>query len=120
MALSAFVLAPLPLLVLAFLGYVVKLVLDSRKAGLSHVPGPWLARYTDGWKFFQACIGFGKKELLSARLMEKYGDVVRIGPTSVAVFDHNAVPTILGAGTRYDKVTWPPSTYRTTPCLPTQ
>lgn len=104
MALGALILTPLPLLVLACLAYVVKLVLDSRKAGLSHVPGPWLAKYTDGWKFFQACIGFGKKELLSARLMEKYGDVVRIGPTSVAVFDHNAVTTVLGAGTRYNKV----------------
>jgi hypothetical protein len=104
MAFGAFILAPLPLIVLCLFAYIIKLVLDSRKAGLSHVPGPWLAKYTDGWKFFQACVGFGKKELLSAKLMEKYGDVVRTGPTSVAVFDHNAVTTVLGAGTRYDKV----------------
>lgn len=48
MAFGAVVLTPILLLVLVLCGYIVKLVLDSRNAGLSHVPGPWLAKYTHG------------------------------------------------------------------------
>jgi hypothetical protein len=83
------------LFVLGSCALVLKFVLDSRRAGLSHIPGPFLARYTEG---------YGKSEYLSNSLRKTYGEVARIGPTTVAVFDPAAVPTIYGTSSRLNKV----------------
>lgn len=95
------------------------IILDSWRAGLSHVPGPFLARYTDLWRFYQACKLLGKPDVLSSQLQERYGDVVRIGPRMVAVFDPNAISTIYGTGTRLNKVSpiAVPHTYEVTKLL---
>ena len=91
------------LFLLSICALILKFVLDSRRAGLSHIPGPFLARYTDLWRFYQAVKGFGKRGFLPAKL-ETYGEVVRVGPTTVAVFDPAAIPTIYGTGSRLNKV----------------
>ena len=91
------------LFLLGLCALILKLVFDSRRAGLSHIPGPFLARYTDLWRFYQAVKGFGKQGFMPEKL-ESYGEVVRIGPTTVAVFDPAAIPTIYGTGSRLDKV----------------
>jgi hypothetical protein len=92
------------LFILGSCALVLKFVLDSRRAGLSHIPGPFLARYTDAWRLYQAVKGYGKPEYLSNRLRKTHGEVVRIGPTTVAVFDPAAVSTIYGTGSRLNKV----------------
>jgi hypothetical protein len=42
------------LFILGSCALALKLILDSRRAGLSHIPGPFLARYTDAWRLYQA------------------------------------------------------------------
>jgi hypothetical protein len=81
------------------------LVLNSRQAGLSHIPGPFLARYTDAWSLYIAWRGvrFHNKVGVQRGLQARYGDVVRTGPRSVTVFDPAAVPAIYGVRSKLDK-----------------
>ncbi|OCT54514.1 benzoate 4-monooxygenase cytochrome P450 [Cladophialophora carrionii] len=81
------------------------LVLNSRQAGLSHIPGPFLARYTDAWALYNAWRGihFHNKVHVQRGLQARYGDVVRTGPRSVTVFDPAAVPVIYGVRSKLDK-----------------
>ena len=92
-----------PILLLIFLLY---LLINSRCANLSHIPGPLLARYTDLWNFFQAwkIVRWGGKVEFYQELQAQYGDVVRVGPRSVVVLDPAAVPIIYGVRARLDKV----------------
>ncbi|KAK1641455.1 hypothetical protein BDP81DRAFT_418950 [Colletotrichum phormii] len=82
--------------------FVLKLVIDSRQARLSQIPGPWLARYTDLYAVYLAWRTgrSSPKESIMNDLRDKYGDVVRLGPRSVTVFDPSAVPVIYGVRSR--------------------
>lgn len=85
---------------------VLHLIVDSKRAGLSHIPGPCLARYTDAWALHRAWSAqkHGDKAKSLRLLQHQYGDVVRTGPRSVTVFDPLAVPTIYGVRTKLNKV----------------
>ena len=82
---------------------LLQLVITSRKAGLSHIPGPFLARYTDLWRFYHSWRAWNELQDFSGPLTREYGDVVRIGPNTVAVFDPAAIPTIYGTSNRLEK-----------------
>src|SRR6266536_1605759 len=105
MALSA-LLSVHPLLVgLAFLvGATVFLVVRSRNAGLEHLPGPFLAKYTDAWRGFKAWRYLNTNTSYQQKLLDRYGDVIRIGPNAVLVHDPEAIQTIYGVKARLDKV----------------
>ena len=94
---------PLVLVTLVF----AKIYFASRESGLSQFPGPWFARYTDLWRAYQAYSSMSKSNYDYEALRQNYGDVVRIGPSIVLVFDPEAVPTIFGTGSRLDKVCLP-------------
>ncbi|KAJ9606314.1 hypothetical protein H2200_009275 [Cladophialophora chaetospira] len=81
------------------------LVFSSRRAGLSHIPGPFWARYTDAWALYNAWKGlhYGNKVEVQRGIQARYGDIVRTGPRSVTVFDPAAVPTIYGVRSKLDK-----------------
>ena len=89
---------------------LVYLFVQSRKAGLDHIPGPWLAKYTNAWRGYQAwrlnhhAEGANNYQI---NLIGKYGGVVRIGPTHVLVYDPEAIDTIFGFKKRLDKVRLP-------------
>lgn len=87
-------------------GWVTWLVVSSKRAGLSQVPGPFLARYTDAWGVYQAwkIAKTGQKGQFHRRLQEQYGDVIRVGPSSIIVMDPDAVPIIYSVRARLDKV----------------
>lgn len=88
------------------------LFFESRKAGLSHIPGPFLARYSDLWAlYFALKIARAREDKEDRRtssyqdnLRTRYGDVVRVGPRTVSVFDAAAVPIIYSVRARLDKV----------------
>ena len=72
---------------------VTYLIITSWLANLSHIPGPFIARYTDIWAAYN-----GRRGLLQHNnvdlprgLQQMYGDVVRTGPCSVTVLDPAAV-----------------------------
>jgi cytochrome P450 len=82
---------------------LLQLVITSRNAGLSHIPGPFLARYTDLWRFYHSWRVINEGQDFSGLLTREYGDVIRIGPNTVAVFDPAAIPTIYGTANRLEK-----------------
>lgn len=84
------------------------LILYSWSSGLSHIPGPWLARYTDAWSLYCALKEtYGrdvKNKGFYLRLQAKYGDIVRTGPRTVVVMDPAALPAIYGMKKRLSLV----------------
>jgi hypothetical protein len=91
---------------LLFLAIIVFHVLNSRKAQLDHIPGPFLGRYTDLWRVLQAWQApiYKGLENYQMRLVEEYGDIVRIGPNTILVNDPNDAHTVLGFRERLQKV----------------
>ncbi len=92
---------------LSFLTVVISvLLISSWRANLFHIPGPFLARYTDAWTLYSAwrTLRRGDKIEYYNQLQARYGDVIRIGPKSVLVLDPAAVPVIYGVRAKLDKV----------------
>ena len=80
---------------------VIQLVSNYFTPGLGTIPGPFLARFTDLWRFIDACLGHREQTIL--RLHKQYGPVVRIGPNCVTVADPEALDLILGLKSNLDK-----------------
>ena len=105
MALSALFLAPSSYAVFGFITACIAIaVLRSRAAGIDHIPGPFMSKYTDALRAYMAYKYSGREENLFMNLHRKYGDVVRIGPRSVSVLDPRAVSTLYGVKARLNKV----------------
>lgn len=87
------------------------LVIESKAAGLSRIPGPWLAQFTNiwalhfTWRTNRAGTTNGGQNKVSKlmKLRAVYGDVVRTGPRMVVVFDPAAVPMIYGVRSKLNK-----------------
>jgi hypothetical protein len=62
---------------------------------LAQYPGPFLARVSRLWAL-RVVLG-GKQCLVSHRLFERYGDIVRTGPNHLIIRDAAAIPIILGS-----------------------
>lgn len=87
--------------------FVAFLIVSSRRAGLSNIPGPFLARYTDTWALYYAwkIAHYGLDKVSYYRqLQAHYGIVIRTGPRSVVVLDPAAVPLIYGVRAKLNKV----------------
>ncbi|RDI82162.1 hypothetical protein Vi05172_g7843 [Venturia inaequalis] len=69
--------------------------------GIHRYPGPFLAGFTDLWRF---CDAYGRKsEKTFIALHDKYGDVVRIGPNALSFADPKALKTIYGLNKGFTK-----------------
>ena len=69
---------------------------------LSRYPGPFLAKFTDYWRFREVR---GRQSHLSmVALHEKYGPVVRTGPNMLSFGDPSYIPKIYGPGNGFLKV----------------
>jgi hypothetical protein len=107
MALSTPLIHPLYLIVAVLLSSLTYLWLQSRRARLDHIPGPWLAKYSNIWRGYQAwrlnhhTEGVNNYQI---QTIGRYGDVVRIAPKHVLVYDPEAIDTIYGFRERLDKV----------------
>lgn len=90
---------------------VTHLLRNKYNRGLNKYPGPFLAAYTDWWRFFNV---LGRKaEHTHIRLHRQLGDVVRLGPNMLSFADPRAIKVIYGLNKGMTKVrdTRPP-TYR--------
>lgn len=97
------------LLALAACLLFAKVVFDSRQAGLSHIPGPQLAKYTNLWGAWTALQLSRAKSgaavaSFSRDLQRNYGSVVRTGPKTVTILDPQAIPLVYGVRAKLDKV----------------
>ncbi|KAJ4352017.1 uncharacterized protein N0V89_007363 [Didymosphaeria variabile] len=83
------------LLQISTLGLVVLItqyVLAYSRSPLKKIPGPFLAKFSDLWRLFNA---YEKKHITTQlQLHEKYGDYVQLGPNVVSVADPSLVKTI--------------------------
>jgi hypothetical protein len=87
-------------LVLAAL--IIYLCLQYFQGGLNKFPGPFLANFTDLWRFFDV---WGRRpDVTHIRLHRKYGDVVRLGPRALSFADPNAIKVIYGLNKGFTKV----------------
>lgn len=67
---------------------------NKYQLGLNKYPGPWLAAYTNWWRFFE---NLGRRtEWTFINLHRKHGDIVRLGPNVLSFADPRAIKTIYG------------------------
>lgn len=82
--------------------YTVYILLRALLDPLRDVPGPFLARFTRWWYFFE--VYKGNYELRNIELHNKHGPIVRIAPGEYSIDDVDAVKTIYGYGSAFVKV----------------
>ena len=69
---------------------------------LRSLPGPFLARFSRFWYFFE--LYKGSFEETNIELHKRYGSIVRIAPYEYSVDDVDAARTIYGHGNAFIKV----------------
>lgn len=77
---------------------IVSAVLDP----LRDLPGPFFARFTRLWYFFEVCKG--SFEISNLALHKKYGPIVRIAPNEYSIDNVKAAKSIYGHGNAFVKV----------------
>ena len=66
-----------------------------------NIPGPFLAQFTDLWRFF--IVWRRDAHDTHLRLHKKYGDLVRIGPNCISICKPDIIPSVHGIGKGYVK-----------------
>lgn len=87
----------------------ISLLANNASARLSHVPGPYLAKYTNAYGVF---IAFKLSKArsgpvvasFSRDLEKKHGKTVRTGPNAVTILDPRAIQPVYGVRAKLDKV----------------
>jgi len=72
------------------------------KPGLRSLPGPWLAKFSDIWRYYD--VAKGRSDITLYKLHQKHGDYVRLGPSAVSVKNIEVLKTIYGINSGYAKV----------------
>ncbi len=88
-------------LLLPVLFIALRLLQNYTTTGLASIPGPFLARFSNLWRFIDACRGHHERTMI--HLHQKYGPVVRIGPNVVSVADPAAIEAVLGLKANLNK-----------------
>ncbi|KAI8943345.1 hypothetical protein NX059_001362 [Plenodomus lindquistii] len=71
---------------------VTRYISTYLQSPLKKIPGPLLAKFSDLWRFANH---YRQTHIETQRkLHEEYGDVVRLGPTTVSIADENLIKTI--------------------------
>ncbi|KAJ9602189.1 hypothetical protein H2200_013309 [Cladophialophora chaetospira] len=95
---------PLAVWILPAFGLVAllgRLVHNKYGYGISSVPGPFWAAYTDLWRF--SVVWGGRAERVHIQLHNKYGPLVRLGPNCVSISDPEAIKMIYGITSTFVK-----------------
>lgn len=66
--------------------------------GLQSIPGPFLAKFTNIWRFLK--VHDGDFHTISINLHKAHGDFVRLGPNLVSISDIQAIKEIYGFGSK--------------------
>ena len=73
---------------------IASLVKNYHNHGLQKYPGPFLASFTDWWRFFDV---LGRRpDITQNRLHKQHGDIVRLGPNCLSFANPDALKTIYG------------------------
>ncbi|KAE9578600.1 putative sterigmatocystin biosynthesis P450 monooxygenase [Colletotrichum fructicola] len=87
-----------------FAVFVARILFTGLTCSLSHVPGPWYTRFSHYGLKFQTLTGRRMHYVHS--LHHRYGPIVRISPTEVAVADPEGFNTIHKIGSGFLKGPW--------------
>lgn len=87
------------LCILAIVVIVVRAVHVQR---LASIPGPFLARVSDIWRWRAQNSNSYSANMVE--IHEKYGKLVRIGPNHISISDPNAVPIVYTTNPVWPKV----------------
>ncbi|KAK5303668.1 hypothetical protein LTR99_005430 [Exophiala xenobiotica] len=88
---------PLALSVLV-IGYLLSNYFNH---GLNKYPGPFLAKFTNWWRFLDV---YGRRpDITHLKLHREHGDVVRLGPNSLSFANPRALKTIYGLNKGFTK-----------------
>ena len=90
------------ILVAAVLSVVIRLFLNAFTPGVYHYPGPWLAKFTDFWRYYE--MKKKRQQVTFQGLHKKFGPVVRIGPNLLHLSDPSLIEPIFGNKTDFPKV----------------
>lgn len=71
------------------------------KPGVRAIPGPWLAKVSNIWRFHD--VAKGRPDITLYKLHQKHGDYVRLGPTAISVKNIEVLKTIYGINAGYEK-----------------
>lgn len=82
---------------------LTRLLYNKYGHGLNHVPGPWLAGFTDLWRLF--VVRGRRAQEVHIQLHKKYGPAVRLGPRAVSIADTDALKVIYSPSAGWSKVT---------------
>lgn len=85
-----------------FLIVVAHFTRNYFRPGVYAVPGPFLAKLSNLWRFIDVANGHAEKTLY--KLHQQHGDYVRLGPNVVSIRDLDALKTIYGINKGYQKV----------------
>ena len=81
---------------------LARLLFNKYGRRLNSIPGPFLAGFTDLWRFFNTT--FSTAHNTHIRLHRKTNSqFVRIGPRTISISDTTLIPTIYGAHTDFTK-----------------
>lgn len=81
---------------------ITQYVLAYLQSPLKKIPGPFLAKFSNIWRFFNH---YGQTHIETQRkLHDQYGDVVRLGPNTVSIADANLIKTIYNTRGTFLKV----------------
>lgn len=96
----------LALVIQALLGlttlFITNLLWSYYNSPLKPIPGPFVAKFTNLWRFFD--VWGGRPELTLRKLHQRYGSAVRIGPNIVSLSDPRLIKTIYSTRGEYLKV----------------
>ena len=81
---------------------IIRLASNKWCYGIQRIPGPWLAAYTNLWRFI--IVWNRHPEIHHVKLHQQYGDIVRLGPNVVSVTDIDAVKQIYALNSGFIKV----------------
>lgn len=87
---------------LFIVGLAIRIVRNRFNRGLNKYPGPFLASFTNWWRFYD--VYKRRPELTHQNLHAKHGDVVRLGPNYLSFADPKALKTIYGLNKGFVKV----------------
>ncbi|EXJ58260.1 hypothetical protein A1O7_05685 [Cladophialophora yegresii CBS 114405] len=83
---------------------VIIIVVSARNylnKGLHKYPGPFLANFTDAWRFYT--VYRGKSHLTLRLLHDQHGHIVRLGPNALSFSSPEALKAIYGLNNRLTK-----------------
>ncbi|KAJ6005379.1 cytochrome P450 [Penicillium sp. IBT 35674x] len=91
----------LPAILVLVIFFAARCIAIALKPGLRSLPGPNIARFTPFYRAWR--ISKGDAPVFYRNLHDKYGPIIRTGPSTVDISDPSTLPIIYGIGSKFLK-----------------